>query len=76
MRVAIGSDLKNTQFVVSSKSGSTLEPNICRQYFFSRVEQLLGPRRSLPSLRCHYRSRERDHSGRSRDNRSARGVRP
>ena len=35
-------DLKKTLFIVSSKSGSTLEPNIFRQYFFNRVAQTLG----------------------------------
>src|SRR5882672_3839334 len=35
-------DLGNTLFIVSSKSGSTLEPNIYKQYFFERVKQLLG----------------------------------
>ena len=30
-------DLKKTIFVVASKSGSTLEPNIFKQYFFSRA---------------------------------------
>ena len=35
-------DLKNTFFIVSSKSGSTLEPNIFKQYFFDRVAQLVG----------------------------------
>ncbi len=35
-------DLKHTLFIVSSKSGSTLEPNIFRQYFFDRVQQLVG----------------------------------
>jgi transaldolase/glucose-6-phosphate isomerase len=35
-------DLKNTLFIVSSKSGSTLEPNIFRQYFFDRVQQVVG----------------------------------
>jgi len=29
-------DLKNTLFIVSSKSGSTLEPNIFKRYFFER----------------------------------------
>jgi transaldolase / glucose-6-phosphate isomerase len=29
-------------FVVSSKSGSTLEPNIFKQYFFERVTQAVG----------------------------------
>jgi transaldolase / glucose-6-phosphate isomerase len=35
-------DLANTLFVVSSKSGSTLEPNIFKQYFFERVSALVG----------------------------------
>ena len=35
-------DLKNTLVIVSSKSGSTLEPNIFKQYFFDRVQQLVG----------------------------------
>jgi transaldolase/glucose-6-phosphate isomerase len=35
-------DLKNTLFIVSSKSGSTLEPNIFKQYFFERLTQLVG----------------------------------
>ncbi len=30
-------DLKKTLFIVSSKSGSTLEPNIFKQYFFERA---------------------------------------
>ena len=36
-------DLKNTLFIVSSKSGSTLEPNVFKQYFFKRIQQLVGP---------------------------------
>ena len=35
-------NLAKTLFIVSSKSGSTLEPNIFKQYFFERVKQLLG----------------------------------
>jgi transaldolase/glucose-6-phosphate isomerase len=35
-------DLANTLFVVSSKSGGTLEPYIFKQYFFERVRQLVG----------------------------------
>jgi transaldolase / glucose-6-phosphate isomerase len=35
-------DLAKTLFVVSSKSGSTLEPNIFKQYFFERVKQTVG----------------------------------
>ncbi|MBI3456351.1 MAG: bifunctional transaldolase/phosoglucose isomerase [Candidatus Rokubacteria bacterium] len=35
-------DLGKTLFIVSSKSGSTLEPNIFKQYFFERVKRHLG----------------------------------
>jgi transaldolase/glucose-6-phosphate isomerase len=35
-------DLGNTLFFVSSKSGTTLEPNIFQQYFFERVRQTIG----------------------------------
>ncbi|HWX91921.1 MAG TPA: bifunctional transaldolase/phosoglucose isomerase [Terriglobales bacterium] len=35
-------DLAKTLFIVSSKSGSTLEPNIFKQYFFERVQQTVG----------------------------------
>ena len=35
-------DLAKTLFIVSSKSGSTLEPNIFKAYFFERVKQALG----------------------------------
>ncbi len=35
-------DLANTIFIVSSKSGSTLEPNIFKQYFLERVKQAVG----------------------------------
>jgi len=35
-------DLKSTIFIVSSKSGSTLEPNIYKQYFFERVKAKVG----------------------------------
>jgi transaldolase/glucose-6-phosphate isomerase len=36
-------NLANTIFIVSSKSGSTLEPNIFKQYFFERVKRSLAP---------------------------------
>ncbi len=39
-------DLAKTLFVVSSKSGSTLEPNIFKQYFFERVKQTIGAERA------------------------------
>jgi transaldolase/glucose-6-phosphate isomerase len=35
-------DLAKTAFIVSSKSGGTLEPNIFKQYFFERVTQAVG----------------------------------
>jgi transaldolase/glucose-6-phosphate isomerase len=35
-------DLDNTLFFVSSKSGTTLEPNIFKQYFFERVKDVVG----------------------------------
>ncbi len=41
-------DLANTLFIVSSKSGTTLEPNIFKQYFFERARQFVGE----PGKRC------------------------
>ncbi|MCU1304297.1 MAG: transaldolase [Candidatus Sulfotelmatobacter sp.] len=35
-------DINRTLFIVSSKSGSTLEPNIFKQYFFERTKQAVG----------------------------------
>ena len=35
-------DLAKTIFIVSSKSGSTLEPNIFKEYFYERVKQVVG----------------------------------
>lgn len=35
-------DIPKTLFIVSSKSGSTLEPNIFKQYFFERTRQSVG----------------------------------
>ncbi len=44
-------DLSSTLFIVSSKSGSTLEPNIFKAYFFDRVAHAIGaaeaPRRFI-----------------------------
>jgi transaldolase / glucose-6-phosphate isomerase len=37
-----GLDLARTLFIVSSKSGSTLEPNIFKQYFFERAKKVVG----------------------------------
>ncbi|HKM83381.1 MAG TPA: bifunctional transaldolase/phosoglucose isomerase [Candidatus Acidoferrum sp.] len=36
-------DLRKTLCIVSSKSGSTLEPNIFKQYFFERIKAKVGP---------------------------------
>ncbi len=35
-------DIAKTLFIVSSKSGSTLEPNIFKQYFFERTKEAVG----------------------------------
>lgn len=35
-------DIASTLFIVASKSGSTLEPNIFKQYFFDRAQQVVG----------------------------------
>jgi transaldolase / glucose-6-phosphate isomerase len=35
-------DIGNTLFFVSSKSGTTLEPNIFKQYFFNRAQEVVG----------------------------------
>jgi transaldolase / glucose-6-phosphate isomerase len=39
-------DIDKTLFIVSSKSGSTLEPNIFKAYFFDKVKQKLGAERA------------------------------
>ena len=41
-----GIDIQHTLFLVSSKSGTTLEPNILKQYFFERVRSVLGAERA------------------------------
>ena len=35
-------DVARTVFIVASKSGSTLEPNIFKHYFFDRAQQVVG----------------------------------
>ena len=35
-------DLADTLFIVSSKSGSTTEPNVMKDYFFERVSETIG----------------------------------
>ena len=39
-------DLAKTIFFVSSKSGTTLEPNIFKQYFFARAKEAVGNERA------------------------------
>ena len=41
-RIAAAIDPANTLFIVSSKSGSTLEPDILHRYFFALAEKALG----------------------------------
>ncbi|WP_438800706.1 hypothetical protein, partial [Acinetobacter baumannii] len=37
-------DLARTLFIVASKSGSTLEPNVFRDYFLGRMKEVVGER--------------------------------
>jgi transaldolase / glucose-6-phosphate isomerase len=39
-------DVAKTLFIVSSKSGSTLEPNVLKDYFFERVAEAIGRKRA------------------------------
>ncbi len=39
-------DYERTLFLVSSKSGSTLEPNILKDYFFHRANEVLGEKQA------------------------------
>jgi len=39
-------DPAKTLFIVSSKSGSTTEPNVLKQYFFERVQRAVGAERA------------------------------
>lgn len=45
-RVESSLDLDETLFIVASKSGSTLEPNLFLQYFLARVKAAVGPART------------------------------
>ena len=45
-------DLKSTLFIVSSKSGGTLEPNIYKQYFFTRVKEVVGEKEAGNRFIC------------------------
>ena len=39
-------DIKNTLFIVSSKSGSTTEPNAMKDYFYARVAKAIGAKKA------------------------------
>ena len=39
-------ELSRTLVIVASKSGGTLEPNIFKQYFYTRMQQVVGPDRA------------------------------
>ena len=43
-------DYSRTRFVVSSKSGSTLEPNIYKEYFFTRASEALGSDKAAANI--------------------------
>ncbi|HEV2302005.1 MAG TPA: bifunctional transaldolase/phosoglucose isomerase [Stellaceae bacterium] len=61
-----GLDLAHTLFIVSSKSGSTLEPNIYRAYFFARAAAVLGEdeaRRRFVAITDPGSSLDRDKEG-------------
>ena len=42
VRSAVDRDLRSTLVIVASKSGSTLEPNILKQYAFERMREAVG----------------------------------
>ena len=39
-------ELPKTLFIVASKSGSTLEPNVFRDYFLARMKEVVGPEKA------------------------------
>jgi len=43
-------DYTRTRFVVSSKSGSTLEPHIFKEYFFTRAAEVLGSEKAAADI--------------------------
>jgi transaldolase / glucose-6-phosphate isomerase len=45
-------DLEKTLFIVASKSGSTLEPNCFKQYFFERLAERVGRDKADAFLPC------------------------
>ena len=60
-------DLARTLFIVSSKSGSTLEPNVLKRLLLRRVEAAVGADARRLALHRHHRSRlEAAEGGRAR----------
>jgi transaldolase/glucose-6-phosphate isomerase len=45
-------DLKKTVFIVSSKSGGTIEPNVFKQYFLDKVGKALGADKAGSAFLC------------------------
>ena len=56
-------DLAKTLCIVASKSGSTLEPNIFKQYFFERMQQTVGKEKAGQHFHRDYRSGFQDAAG-------------
>ena len=56
-------NLAETLVIVASKSGSTLEPNILKQFFFDQMQQRRGRRAGGQPLHGHHRSRLEDGAG-------------
>ena len=57
-------DMAHTLFIVSSKSGSTLEPNILKAYFFDQVSKASSAAQSRQALRRRDRPRQQDAASR------------
>ncbi len=47
-------DIRKTLFIVSSKSGTTLEPNIFLQYFYDRLKQAIGGENAEQETAKHF----------------------
>jgi transaldolase/glucose-6-phosphate isomerase len=64
-------DLSKTLFIVSSKSGSTTEPNVMKDYFFARVSETIGAAKAghrfiakhLKTCSPSFNPKERDRGG-------------
>ena len=68
-------DIAKTLFIVSSKSGSTLEPNIFKQYFFERTKQTVGATNAGKPFHRDHRSGIEDAASRRRRSFSAHFLR-